>query len=300
MFDYKQRCIMNISDAYTLMYGFVGKKLVDTLGVKGEAALREGTRQYGYDRAETSRNKHLAVNAKINMKNLFSLFHDLPGDPRFRRELQELNPQERVSHTLICPMNDVWRRYGQRAIGRIYCEEFHPACYQHYAYDLSQVNLSRTLTQEGVEYCDFNVILRPEKVPDELKPVCFAEYDPFYAEPEVEDPPADAKTGFGSLSAKLIYYIFRQAKADLGEAGAEAVRSGLTEWAEAMAQFLRTCAQENGDTLDKAYLSDNLPFELDTATVDTAIWQHYDDEYHVKDEVQKYFCDPLAVALGLN
>lgn len=300
MFSYEQRCAMNISDAYTLMYGFVGKKLVDTLGIKGEAALREGSRQYGYDRAETSRNGHLAVNAKINMKNLFSLFHDLPGDPRFRRELQELNPQERVSHTLICPMNDVWREYGQQEIGRIYCEEFHPACYQHYAYDLSQVNLSRTLTQDGVEYCDFNVILRPEKVPDELKPVCFAEYDPFYEEPEIENPPVNAKTGFGILSAKLIYYIFRQARIDLGEAGAEAVRKGLTEWAEAMVDFLRAKAKETGVALDQSYLSDNLPFELNTSTNDEMIWHKYNDEFHVKEEVQQYFCDPLAAALGLQ
>ena len=300
MFDYTQRCIMNISDAYTLMYGFVGKQLVDTLGIKGEAALREGSRQYGYDRGETSRNKHLAVNAKINMKSLFSLFHDLPGDPRFRRELQELNPRERVSHTLICPMNDVWRRYGQQEIGRIYCEEFHPACYQHYAYDLSQVNLTRTLTQDGVEYCDFNVILRPEKVPDELKPVCFAEYDPSYEEPEVENPPVDAKTGFGVLSAKLIYYIFRQARMNLGDAGVEAVRQGLTAWAEAMADFLRDTAKESGLPLDQTYLSDNLPFELDTVTKDEMLWRNYDDEYHVKEEVQQYFCDVLAAALELK
>ena len=43
------------------------------------------------------------------------------SDPRFRRELQEINPQERVSHTLVCPMADIWAEYGQKAIGRIYC-----------------------------------------------------------------------------------------------------------------------------------------------------------------------------------
>ena len=55
MFDYEQKCLMYLSDAYTLMYGFIGKKLVDKLGIRGEDALREASRQFGYDRAETSR-----------------------------------------------------------------------------------------------------------------------------------------------------------------------------------------------------------------------------------------------------
>ncbi len=300
MFDYEQKCLMYLSDAYTLMYGFIGKKLVDKLGIRGEDALREASRQFGYDRAETSRKKHLEVNAKINMLNLFTLFHDLPGDPRFRRELQEINPQERVSHTLICPMADIWEKYGQREIGRIYCEEFHPACYQHYAFDMSQVNLSKTLTQEGDEYCDFNVILRPERIPDELKPVCFAEYDPFYVQPEIEDPPVDGKTGFATLSVKLVYYMLRQAAKDLGDEGIQACREGLGEWAQAMAEFYQQTAEESQVPLDSKYIKDNLPFDLATAAEDGAFWQNYDDEYHVKDEVQKYFCDPLAAKLGLK
>lgn len=299
MFDYKEKCLMYLSDAYTLMYGFVGKSLVNRLGLPGEAALREASRQYGYDRAETSRKKHQEVNAKINMLNLFTLFHDLPNDPRFRRELQEINPQERVSYTLVCPMADVWAKYGQREIGRIYCEEFHPACYQHYAFDLPQVNLSKTLTQEGDEYCDFNVILRPEKVPDALKPMCFAEYDPLYVQPDIQNPPTDGKRGFASLSAKLIYYIFRQAAQDLGEEGVQAVRAGLTQWAQAMAEFYTNTARESQLPLDRKYIRDNLPLDLDTAGEDGAYWADYEDEYHVKDEVQAHFCVPLAKALGL-
>lgn len=81
MLNYTQRCNCNLSDAYTLMYGFIGKKLIEELGMEGEAALREGSRQYGYDRGETARNKHIAVGAKVNMQSLFSLFHDLPADP---------------------------------------------------------------------------------------------------------------------------------------------------------------------------------------------------------------------------
>ena len=50
---------------------------------------------------------------------------------------------------------------------RIYCEEFHPACYEHYAYDVGHTNLSKTLTQECDEYCAFNVTLRAQNLPRE-------------------------------------------------------------------------------------------------------------------------------------
>lgn len=84
------------------------------------------------------RARHLDANVKINMHSLFAVGADLPPDPRFKRELQELNPQERVSHTLYCPMAALWKEYGVMEIGRIYCEEFHRACYGHYAFGLHE------------------------------------------------------------------------------------------------------------------------------------------------------------------
>jgi len=109
MYTYEQQCIMDLGDNYTLLYSFLGRELIDAFGVEGDRALREGTRRYGRDRGAHTRARHEALNVKINMKSLFSIGGDLPPDPRFRRELQELNPQERVSHTLVCPMADVWK-----------------------------------------------------------------------------------------------------------------------------------------------------------------------------------------------
>lgn len=298
MLNYTQRCICNLGDAYTLMYGFIGKRLINDLGLDGDIVLREGTRKYGYDRGEAARAKHMAVGAKVNMKSLFSLFHDLPSDPRFRRELQELAPQARVSHTLVCPMADVWKEYGQKEIGRIYCEEFHPACYNHYAFDYSRLNLSKTLTQDGDEYCDFNVVLRSEHLPDELKPICFAEYDPDYVEPTIVAPPVNGKVGFATLCIKLFYYLYKQAKTDLGDAGVTAVRQGLLQWADAMAELLKKRALEGQDSIDSKYLDDNIPFAMNTGTVDAQLWENYSD-CGAQDEVETYFCKPLMEKLGL-
>ena len=207
MYSYEEQCVMDLSDNYTLLYSFLGREVLDAFGVEGERAFREGTRRYGRDRGQCSREKHQALGVKINMKSLFSVGGDLPPDPRFHRELQELNPEERVSHTLVCPMADIWKAYGERAIGRMYCEEFHPACYNHYAFDYGHTNLAKTLTQEKDEYCAFNVVLRAENLPEELKPLCFAEYDPGYVEPKVEVPKANGKRGFETLSIKLYYYL---------------------------------------------------------------------------------------------
>lgn len=297
MYTYEQKCIMNLADSYTLLYGFVAGSIIEKNGLAGEAAVREATRQFGYDRAETTRKKHLAVNAKINMLHLFTLYHDLPADPRFKRELQEINPQERVSHTLVCPMADIWNEYGQKRIGRIYCEEFHPACYSHYAFDQTQVNLAKTLTQDGDEYCDFNVVLRPEKLPKKLQPVCFEEYDPEYEKPEFPMEKMDGKKGYALLSIKLYFYLLEQASGQLGEQGEQAVERGLSQLADALAGLLKERAGADGTVIDRTYVKENVPVALDTDE-DQELWDSY-GACKAKERMQKYFCDPLAEALGL-
>ena len=209
--------IMNLADHYTLLYAFLGKSLLEQCGEKGERALREGTRRFGRDRAEALRARHLDANVKINMHSLFAVGADLPPDPRFKRELQELNPQERVSHTLYCPMAALWKEYGVMEIGRIYCEEFHRACYGHYAFGYTKVNLAKTQTQPEDEYCAFNVVLRPDTLPEELRAVCFEEYDPEYSGPVKQLAQAQGKSGFGTLFIKLYFHIAQAAEDILGQ-----------------------------------------------------------------------------------
>ena len=49
MYTYEEQCMMDLSDNYTLLYSFMGRELIDTFGLEGERALREGTRRYGRD-----------------------------------------------------------------------------------------------------------------------------------------------------------------------------------------------------------------------------------------------------------
>ena len=273
MYSYEEQCIMDLADNYTLLYSFLGRSLIDAFGVAGEKALREGTRRYGRDRGEASRKMHESLNVKINMQSLFSVGGDLPPDPRFRRELQELNPEERVSHTLVCPMADIWKAYGEAYIGRIYCEEFHPACYSHYAFDYGHVNLGMTLTQEKDEYCDFNVVLRAENLPDELKPKCFAEYDPGYVTPDVHPAAACGKSGFESISVKLYYYILEAALEQFGEAGWDDMCTAMEKMAVDAAARARNTAEKYDRPFDEQLIFDTYPLTMDRSK--TKLWDNY-------------------------
>ncbi|WP_195838813.1 L-2-amino-thiazoline-4-carboxylic acid hydrolase [Pyramidobacter porci] len=266
--------MMDLSDNYTVLYSFMGRQLIDAFGLEGERALREGTRRFGRDRAEVTRAKHEALGVKINMKSLFSVDGDLPPDPRFRRELQELNPEERISHTLICPMADIWKAYGEREIGRIYCEEFHPACYNHYAFDCGHTNLGKTLTQEGDEYCSFNVVLRAQNMPEELRSRSFAEYDPGYIDPVVVPSKADGKSGFESLSIKLYYYIFEAAFEAFGGTAGTTVSLALLSMAADGAKRAQNTAEKYNLPFDAKVLNDSYPLSLDTASV-ANMWERY-------------------------
>jgi hypothetical protein len=273
MYTYEQQCVMDLADNYTLLYSFISRELMDAFGLEGERAVREGTRRYGRDRGQQSREEHLAKGYKINMQTLFSVGSGLPKDPRFRRELQELNPEERISHTLVCPMADIWKAYGEREIGRIYCEEFHPACYERYAYDCGHTHLAKTLTQECDSYCAFNVTLRAQNLPDDLRPVCFAQYDPGYIQPAYEAPSVSAKRGFEKLCIKLYYYLL-EAAADLcGEAGAEAVERGLEKMAADGAARARAAAAQYGVPFDEKLIDDTYPLSLEPERID--LWEPY-------------------------
>lgn len=296
MYSYKEKCIMNLSDNYTLLYSFIAESIIDYFGEIGESAIRKGLRKYGTDRGVTSRNKHLNVDAKINMKNLFSLYHDLPNDPRFRRELQELNDQERVSHTLICPMADIWKEYGHMAIGRMYCEEFHNACYSAYAYGYTQVNLAKTLTQKEDEYCSFNVVLRPDTLPEELKAICFEEYDPLYEKPDFPIVEVDGKGGFNLLTIKIYYYLLEAVNEELGETGVKVLAEGLMKFAGVVSKILIKSAEEDGIKIDSKYIYDNFPINMDVDN--EPLWEKY-SKNSAKFYMKEYLCKEVLNLLNV-
>lgn len=282
--------IMNFGDTFSMMYGCICKRLMEEFALEGERAVRCGTRYYGRYRGLAEQRVHLEHGLKINLENLFTRFYDLPTDPRFRRELQWINPQERVSHSLVCPMADIWKEYGLQEIGRIYCEEFHPACYGSYAFDQTYVYLGRTLTQEGDGYCEFNLLLRPENMPEELRKKCFAEYDPGYVEPELHEEPVDPRYGFGNITLYVYYGLLKAADELLGPKGAACVNAALEDAAATTAEIIRRHAGENRVKVDLAYGEENSLFGF--SAWDHPRWEELDG-YDARAQFETRYCKTL-------
>lgn len=267
---------IHMADMFTMFYAMLGQALIDNMGIEGESVLREATRRYGYDRGQGRRKKHLDSNIKINMKNLFSIGSDLPADPRFKGEALKLTDEERNHRTLRCPMAELWIKEGYRKIGRIYCEEFHPACYSTYAFGYTKVGLSRTLTQIGDGCCSFNIILRAANLPQELKSICFKAYDPYYYGQTSDIPRANGKDGFSAMCVKIYYYVKEVLFERFGqdESSLSALKKALNLFAEYCAQELKQYSVDMHCKLSPSFIDDHSP--LSYAIEKRPVWSQYD------------------------
>ena len=297
MYSKQQLEIIHLQDSYTIMYALLARQIINALGEAGDSVVREATRRYGKDRGRKRRQKHLELNVKINMHSLFAVCSDLPSDPRFRRDRLMLTEEERNSHTLICPMAQVWEEYGAKKIGRIYCEEFHRACYQEYAYGLTQVNLARTLTEDGDEYCDFHVVLRKTNVPSELKPQCFAEFDPSYEKPNISGGAADGKSGFSSLCDRVYYYMLEVLTERYPEQAVSIMTEALHIWVKDTVERLQKQSQEMGCPLDIGFVDRNFPLYMNLK--EDSLWSDYPN-YGAKDLLQQEFYNVLFEKLNFK
>lgn len=288
--------IMNFGDTFSMMYGCISKHIMDEFGFEGERAVRCGTRYYGRYRGLAEQKVHLENGLKINLLNLFTRFYDLPTDPRFRRELQWISPQERVSHSLVCPMADIWKEYNLGPIGRIYCEEFHPACYGSYAFNQTYVYLGKTITQEGDDYCEFNLKLRPENMSEELRKKCFAEYDPDYVEPDIDEGVIDARYGFGNITLYVYYGMLKAASEILGEEGVRCVTEALHDVAGITADIIRKHAAEENAVVDTDYAYENSLFHF--SAYDDPKWTEELTEFDARNRFEEHYCKELAKIFG--
>lgn len=291
MYSGKQLETIHLQDSYTIMYALLARQIIEELGALGDEIVREATRRYGRDRGRKRRQKHLDLGVKINMHSLFAVCSDLPPDPRFRRDRLLLTEEERNSHTLVCPMAQVWEEYGAKKIGRIYCEEFHRACYQEYAYGMTQVNLARTLTEDGDKYCDFHIVLRKANVPNERKAQCFPEFDPHYKRPQISGEPADGKSGFSSLCIRVYYYMLEVLNERCQMRAESIMTHALHIWADDTYNRLKQQAQELHESLTTQFWEQHFPLYVDIDS--DPLWQEY-DKYGAKELLKKEFYEKLT------
>lgn len=273
--------IQNLQDSWSAMYVILARSVMDTLGRAGEGVLRESIRRFGRDRGLTNRQHHLDNNIKINLKSISAIECDCPGDPRFRENLLRLDEQVHLADVITCPLADLWIKYGEKDLGRIYCEEFYHAYFRAYCYDKAQVNLSKTLTHDGDNHCRFAVYFRPANLSEETRPKCFAEFDPRYEfSEEPIMPSVKAKNGFASLWLKMYYYLLEVADELYGCEGRCAIAIGLQKLGDDAAGFMKKRADMTGNVPNSAYVSANYPINID---IDNDIfWEKY-EKYDAKE-----------------
>jgi len=267
--------IQNLQDSWSAMYVIMARSVMDTFGRAGEGVLRESIRRFGRDEGLTKRQHHLDNNIKINLKSLFTIGLDCPSDPRFRENLLRLDEQVRLLDVITCPIADLWIKYGEKKLGRIYCEEFNHACVIAYCYDKAQVNISKTLTHDEDNHCRMAMYFRPANVSKELRPKCFVELDPgCELNEESVLPNVDAKPGFASRWLKMYYYILEVAEERYGREGRCAIALGLQKLAADAANFMKKRADMTGNVPNAAYILANYP--IDTDIDSNPFWEKYD------------------------
>ncbi len=283
----------NYQDAWGMLYLFLARAVTDGTGMDGELLLREGIKNFGIDRGKAQRKEHLSVGLKPNMENLFG-YGDLPGDPRFRRNQLRLNPQERISETLVCPIANIWREMDGFYLGRIYCEEFHHAKFDAYA-PKTQTNLSQTITQ-GDALCRFSVYLRPSNLSEAERRETFAEFDKGYDKSSAGIPfKPSLKDGFTMMCVKIFYHIAIMAIEADPVGGPERVRTAAKNFGLEFSRFLQKKAAQLKRPYDLEFVRANAPIDFTADDPGHAVWALYADK-----RPEKLFAEGFYPAFGMD
>ena len=144
----------------------------------------------------------------------------------------------------------------------------------------------------GDDRCSFYFTFRAENVPDELKPLCFEEYDPGYVKPKKPMPKPQGKSGFNMLWLKLYYYFVEVCCERFGEKeGHKIVAAGLTRVAREHALYYQAKAQSIGRIADAAYVTANIALSFNIS--EEPMWTEKYGQHNAPELLEKYFFEEL-------
>jgi hypothetical protein len=192
---------------------------------------------------------------------------------------------------------DIWKKYNAKHLGRIYCEEFHIACYEAFSFGKMKVNLARSLTQDGDDRCVFNHTYRPENLTEEERRLSFEEYDEGYTRPDISMPKPQGKPGFNMLWVKMYYYLLESAVEHMGDWGRVLVGNGLRKAAVEQANVFAKQAAATERYVDRLYIQQHLP--LNMCIEEEPLWDTY-DKYGAKQLLIDCFYRPFLREVKLK
>jgi hypothetical protein len=206
-----EKGMVKMEELYANLYFQMAAEYMRTFGEKGESALRQAIRDYGANRGALNRAAHEKLGLPIHLHTLFTM-GGFPGKAGFKRNLFSLKPEERISETLVCPLNDHWKELGGQKEGVVYCEEIHAAMWA--AYDPGIETRQPKIMTRGDECCKFEVLMpsakgAPEKATGPTRT------------------PEENLQVMMDLQAKMYYYLAKGLIDNFGLPGEAAVRRAI-------------------------------------------------------------------------
>lgn len=159
-----------MKDFYTLIYGFIAQRVIDSFGAEGEQVVRRALRDFGKIRGTALRERQLHYGLELNMRNLH-VYADLPGDDDQETNRQIFEKDDFFSDLTECDMFDLWKKYDLMEAAVVYCEEIHHAMWTAYHEDTVVVQ-DKILTR-GDDRCTFRCKMPNYKNKKDLK--CYKE-----------------------------------------------------------------------------------------------------------------------------
>lgn len=145
-----------MQDFYSMLYGFIAQRVIDSFGAEGEQIIRRAIRDYSIARGKKLREKHLELGLEPNLVNLMT-YYDLPTDDEQDSEREEFEPDNFFSCVSECVIFDKWQEYGHNEAGILYCEELHHAMWS--AYDPDIVVVQEKIKTRGDDECSFKLTM---------------------------------------------------------------------------------------------------------------------------------------------
>ncbi len=141
-----------MKDFYTLLYGFLAQRVIDSFGAEGDQVVRRALRDFGELRGGNLRDRQLHYGLELNMRNLHT-YCDLPGDDEQDTNRQVFENDDFLSYVYECEMYDLWKKYDLMDAAVAYCEEIHHAMWHTYHEDT--VVVQKEILTRGDCRCSF-------------------------------------------------------------------------------------------------------------------------------------------------
>jgi hypothetical protein len=206
-----EKALLKMEELYAKLYFYFAAEYLRTFSDRGLKSLKTAIKKYGTERGKANRAEHERRGYPIHLKTLFEA-GGFPGKAGFRRNKIDLQPHQRLSETLECPLHNHWKALGGLKEGLVYCEVVHEAMWS--AYDERIVTQQPKIMTRGDELCRFEVYF------DQAKGAPIAE--------KIDQPTMEEHLQrLLDLQAKFYYHLAYELISTFGIDGEAAVRRAI-------------------------------------------------------------------------